>query len=187
LRKILLTALVSTALWAEAGIYLGAGGTIYNEDFTFESPGFSPNEMSATYQGGKIKIGYGDRKAYAVEFSLSYGEYDKNIFSDNDGEQFFVDIDIVKAFDFDIYAYPFIKFGFGAGKLTIDRQLNSSVTSGSFQAGGGFFIPLFGSDFELEASAVYRWKNFEGIDFVGDPAEIDSTVIEPYIGLGYRF
>jgi len=187
LRKILLTVLFSAALWAEAGVYIGAGGTIYNEDFIFNSTGFAANEMSATYQGAKVKVGYGDRKAYAIEFSLSYGEYDKNIFSDNDREQFFVDIDIVKAFDFDIYVYPFIKFGFGAGKLKIDRKLDSSITSGSFQAGGGFYIPLFDSDFELEASAVYRWKHFEGIDLVGDPADIESSMIEPYIGLGYRF
>ena len=187
MRKILLTAILSVTLWAEAGIYIAAGGTVFNEDFTFNSEGFATNEMSAVYQGGKFKIGYGDRNAYAIEVGLSYGEYDKNIFSDDDGAQIFVDIDIIKAFDFDIGFYPFIKFGFGAGNLKIDRILDSSVASGSFQAGGGFFLPLFGSDFELEASAVYRWKHFEGIDLVGDPADIESTVLEPYIGLGYRF
>ncbi len=187
MRKILLSVFFSAVLWAESGVYIGAGGTMYNEDFTFNSTGFASNEMSATYQGSKIKIGYGERKAYAIEFSLSYGEYDKNIFSDDDGAQVFVDIDIIKAFDTDIGFYPFIKFGFGVGNLKIDRVLDSSVASGSFQVGGGFFIPIFGGDFELEASAVYRWKNFEGIDLVGDTAEIDSSVIEPYIGLGYRF
>ncbi|RLA70197.1 MAG: hypothetical protein DRG24_07260 [Epsilonproteobacteria bacterium] len=187
MKKLFLTLFLSAVLWAEAGIYIGAGGTIFSENFTFNSSGFATNEMSSTYTGAKFKIGYGDREAYMIEFGLSYGEYDKNIFSDDDGMQLFVDVDIIKAFDFGIGAYPFFKFGFGAGNLKIARTLNSSIASGSFHGGGGIYIPLFETDFEVEVSAIYRWKHFEGINLVGEPADIDSNLIEPYIGLGYRF
>ncbi len=186
MKKLILIILMSVAAWAQAGIYTGFGTSYSSEHFTAISTGFEEKTMSAAMQSVKVKAGYGVRGGYAIEVALGYGEYDKNIFSDNDGEFISLDLDIIKSFDFDLGFQPFIKLGFGAGYMTVDRVLESSLANGSFQVGGGVYIPL-GSSFEIEMNVIYRGRNWENVDLIGDPAEVSTSVVEPYIGLNYRF
>ena len=185
-RLLVILALCSGALWAEALVYFGAGGIATTEVFTVKNPGQTEQERSTLFTAGQLKAGYGDIRAYAVEVNLGYGRYDKNIFSYKDSDYVYFDLSMIKAFDFGIGFYPFFKLGFGAGELGLSRTLANSISSGSFFGGLGAYVPL-GYGFDLELSVIYRNKNWEGLDMIGDEVKSDSYLFEPYFGLNYRF
>lgn len=157
-----------------------------SESFTVKNPGVSERREDALLQGVQLKAGYGDIRGYAVEFDLGYGGYDKNIFSDKDGEYIYFDVSLIRAFDFDIGFYPFIKLGFGTGELAVERTVTNSLSSGSFFGGIGVYAPIaYGFDFE--ASVLYRSKSWERLEMIGAQVESSSSIVEPYLGLNYRF
>ena len=178
--------LVAAGLQAGAGVYLGIGGVSTTEYFTVKNPGTSSREEKALFQGVQIKAGYGDVKAYAIELDAGYGYYDKNIFSTEDSYYIYADISLIKAFDVGYGLYPFFKFGFGTGELEIDRTIVSSISSGNFFAGLGLYWPM-GLGFDLEFSALYRAKSWEDLQMIGAQVETTSHMVEPYLGVNYRF
>ncbi len=187
LRRILMLLVVTAGLsQAAETVTLGIGAVGSNEIFTVTNPGMSAREEKAAFSAVQFKFGYGDIKAYAVEMDIGYGRYDKNIFSAEDTDYIYADIALLKAFDFGFGAYPFLKAGFGTGELEIRRSLVHSISAGDFFAGGGLYVPL-GRGFDVEASVVYRAKSWEDIDMIGAQTETTSYIVEPYIGLNYRF
>ena len=182
MKKLIIAVLfLSTALLAEAGPFVGMGGGVLNE--TFSSPTLE-KETQAGFV--KAKIGYGNPAGYGVEVCMSYFEYDQNVFSDNDGTNLYFDVNIIKAYDFDIGFYPYLKAGIGAGYLSVGRSTDSALGNGSFQGGGGLYIPL-GKGVDIEIELLYRHKNWEQVDLISEQVDVSSSVLEPYMGLNYRF
>lgn len=138
----------------------------------------SPLEESYTEQSARIKAGYGQRDAYAVEFSMDY------IVSDP--KKYAFDIWIIKAFDWGIYVNPYVKVGFGSGILDNRDNENKSLTYGSFNLGTGFFIPL-GEHFDIELSYEYKNRSYEKVNELDGTESRTSHVNMFYSGLNVRF
>jgi hypothetical protein len=185
-RLLAILAFCSGILQAEATVHFGLGGIVASESFKVKNPGQDAQKETAMLQGVQLKAGYGEITGYAVEIDLGYGRYDKNIFSYKDTDYLYFDISLIKAFDFGIGFYPFFKLGFGTGELEVRRTVTNSMSSGSFFGGVGAYVPI-GGGFDLEASAIYRAKNWEGLDMVGAEVKSSSYLIEPYLGVNYRF
>jgi len=182
MRKIIFFLVTMTTLvWAEPQVFLGFGGGSTAEKFSSESI-----NKTVTGYHGKVTAGYGDRKAYLVQIGLSYIQYDQNIFSSNDGYNLYLDIDLIKAFDFGIGFYPFVKAGFGAGKMKVDRSVQSELGNGDFHLGGGVYVPL-GKYVDLEISFVSKGKNWERVNLLATDEEVKSAAIEPYFGINFRY
>ncbi|HHH72598.1 MAG TPA: hypothetical protein ENL04_02070 [Sulfuricurvum sp.] len=186
--KRFLMVLLGLLAWvhAEPTVHFGLGAAGGSEAFSVKNPGQDAQKTHAVLQTVQFKAGYGDIRAYAVELDLGYGRYDKNIFSNKDTDYIYFDLSLIKAFDFDVGFYPFFKLGFGTGELEIRRTLTNSLSAGSFFGGVGIFLPIaFG--FDLELSAIYRDKSWEDLDMVGTQVQSSSNIIEPYLGINYRF
>jgi hypothetical protein len=140
----------------------------------------------AQYEGdstiNKLKIGYGVREAYAVEFSAAYINNTLNVYSANDTQKYGFDIDLVKAFDFGIYINPFFKAGFGTGYL--QTQDKGKVTYGSFNLGLGIFIPI-NEHFDIEVGYDYKNLSYERIS--DKSQSLESHVNGAYAGVNFRF
>jgi hypothetical protein len=181
LKKIILFLILISSLYAnqsDAKIYLGTSYGYLNETF-------SESEYdSISLQTAKVKIGYGIRDSYAVEFSIDYTQKDKDVFSSKDGDRYGLNLELMKAFDFDIYINPFFKGGFGAGYLDIDNSSNSSLSYSSYNLAVGCFIPVNEHlDFELGYS--YKFTSYEKIQ--EGVKELNSHVNIGYLGVNVRF
>lgn len=184
MKKILLFSLLITSLYSDAKIYMGLGGGYLHESFSDAAGTTSSAEMA------RIKVGYGDREAYAVEFSLDMLKNDTNIFSTSgdDGDKFGMNIELIKAFDFDMMINPYFKTGFGAGYFDVNSPSQSSLHYGSFNLGLGFFIPI-NEHFDVEVGYDYKYVSYEKqTDATGAKLkEIDSNMNGVYIGFNVRF
>lgn len=180
MKKILLLSLLITSLFSEAKVYMGVGGGFINETFS------NKEDTDSTAPMARVKIGYGDINAYAVEFSFDYLKNDKKVFSTtgNDSDKYAINIELVKAFDFNIIVNPFFKAGFGAGFLDISSQNKSSLNYGSLNLGAGFFIKI-NEHLDIEIAYDYKHVSYEKIS---DNSEtIDSNMNGAYIGINTRF
>lgn len=184
--KAIIAWLMSTTIMHAADVYLGLGGTSATESFRVENPGVGARTSQTLFNGAFVKVGYGDIDAFAVEARIGYGRYDQNVFSVEDSDFLSFDVTLLKAFDFDWGIYPYGKIGFGTGELEVRRTIHRSRSSGSFFAGGGFFIPIL-DDFDAEFSMTYRSRNWQDIDMIGTQVKSNSHRIEPYLGINYRF
>ena len=177
MKKILLLSLLLTSLYSDASIYLGVGYADYME---------SSRDTDATNNSNavKLKAGYGVRESYSVEFSLDYIANTPTAEAPWSAKYGF-DVALIKAFDFDIYVNPFVKAGFGAG--IIDNRDNSflSKTYGSFNMGGGVYIPLSQS-YDIEVSYTYNNLSYEKDDILQSFNQ-KSHVNILYIGINSRF
>jgi hypothetical protein len=182
-KKFLLSTFFTSALMAEPALYVGLVGGFAQETFTLGS-----QESYAEAPTYKIQAGYGDISAYAVEVGLSYVDYTTNIFSPegDDGYALSFDIYIIKSFDFDIGFYPMLKAGFGLGNQQVDRELESSLNSGSFNFSGGLYYPV-GEHVDIEAGVEYKIKSWESITLISSKADVSSSVLTPYLGINFRF
>ncbi len=180
MKKIILFSLLLTSLYSDAKIYMGASAGYFNENFT--------NDLDASNSSTQatIKVGYGLQKAYAIEFSVDWVENKSNIFSENDGDKYALNIEFVKAFDLHKYINPFFKAGFGAGNLTVDRELQDRLNFGSFNLAAGTFIPI-NEHFDFEIGYSYRYLTYEKIDTVVNNISYESHVNVIYTGLNVRF
>jgi len=179
LKKIILLSLLLTSLYSDAKIYLGAGYTAYAE---------SSKDSDATNDSNalKIKAGYGVREAYAVEFSLDYIANTPTLEAPWKAKYGF-NVALIKAFDLDIYVNPFVKAGFGAG--IIDNRDNSfmSKTYGSFNMGGGVYIPL-SKNYDIEISYTYNNLSYEKNEQDKLQAFNQTSYVNiAYIGINTRF
>jgi hypothetical protein len=182
-KKFLSSILFAPALMAEPTLYVGLIGGFAQETFTLGS-----QESYAEAPTYKLQAGYGDISGYAVEMGLSYVDYPTNIFSPNgeDGYALSFDVYIIKSFDFDIGFYPMLKAGFGLGNQQVEREIESSLNSGSFNFAGGLYYP-FAEHFDMEAGVEYKIKSWEPLTLISSEADVSSTSLTPYLGINFRF
>ncbi len=180
MKKIILLSLLLTSLYADPKIYMGAGIGYFNENFTDKLDAEISTMMST------FKIGYGEQKAYAVEFSIDWVDNKSKIFSQNDGDKYSINVEFVKAFNLYKYVNPFFKAGFGAGRMEIDRELQDTLNFGSFNIGTGIFIPI-NEHFDFEIGYNYRFLTYEKLDIVVDDISYESHVNTIYTSLNIRF
>jgi hypothetical protein len=179
LKKILLFLLLITSLYAESKIYLGLNAGAYLEQLDASS-------KSATTEMISIKAGYGDIKAYAVEISIDYIDNKTDLFASGDGVKYGMNVSLLKSFDFNLFFIPFIKGGFGTGKMDSTAKTNkNSLAYGSFNLGIGSFIPINDS-FDLELGYDYRALTYEKVDAALSSIS-KSNVNLLYAGVNYRF
>jgi len=178
---ILLLALITSLLNAESTIYFGTGYAYNSELITY-----GENEWTVDNNAAQIKVGYGDRKAYAVELSLDYVDNSSRIFDSNDGKKYGFNVELLKAWDIGIFANPYLKVGFGGGYLDTPADLhNGSLTYGSFNLGAGFFIPL-GKHWDLEVAYEYKNTSYQKLDLNSSDSPSSHLNIG-YVGINFRF
>ncbi|MDY0121994.1 MAG: outer membrane beta-barrel protein [Sulfurimonas sp.] len=179
MKKLLFFLLITTSLYSEAKIYVGSAVGYLSETFDATDESYDANML-------RIKAGYGDRAAYAIEFSVDVVEKDKNIFSQNDKERYGLNVELVKAFDLGIYVNPFFKAGFGAGFIETSSTTQSTIHYGSFNLGAGMFIPL-GEHFDIELGYSYKGVSYEREENTSQDEGRSSNVNIGYIGFNARF
>jgi opacity protein-like surface antigen len=188
MKKLLITSLfLSTALFAEAQVYVGILGGI-----DAESVG-KPYNKNVSSPVGKLQIGYGDIKNYSVQLGFLYDKNTQNVFSTgtNDKEKYSMDVELIKAFDLGWKLSPFLKAGFGAGYFNTDINYGgtsnkTSLNFSSYNAGAGIYYPL-STHFNLEAGATYKAVSYQQIDSTSSDKGTTSKVIFSYAGIDYRF
>jgi opacity protein-like surface antigen len=184
LKKLTLLLLsLSSLLLADSSIYIGTGYAYDTEKLTYES-----NSKTINNNEARVKIGYGDRSAYAIELSLDYVDNHSNIFDANDGKKYAFNVELLKAWDFGIIINPYLKAGFGAGYLETDADLyNNSLTYGSFNLGSGFFLPI---NKHLDLEFAYEYKNLSYQPLNADTTSSSkptSNLHVIYLGVNFRF
>lgn len=184
MKKLILFLLLVSSLYSEAKVYMGTSAGVFNEQFS----GIEATSSSAM---AAFKIGYGDIKAYAVEFSIDYAYNRSKVFSTSsevsrDGNKYGFNVSLLKSFDWDIYVLPFVRVGFGTGFLDIDRELQTNLTYGSFQLGLGTYVPI-SDDFDLELGYEVRSTSYEAINTIVTKTSYDSVSNIAYMGVNYRF
>jgi opacity protein-like surface antigen len=173
--------MISSLLFADSKIYFGTGYAYNSETVSYQ--GWN---KTFTNNAARVKVGYGDREAYAVEFSLDYVDNNKEIFGPNDGKKYGFNVELLKAFDFGIYVNPFFKAGFGAGYMDTPADLNNgSLTYGSFNLGAGLFIPM-GEHFDIELAYEYKGLSYQKLDS-NLTVSPDSSLHIGYVGVNFRF
>ena len=182
MKKVIIFLLLLTSLYSDAKIYTGLGIGFLNEKFSDKENTSNSAEMA------KFKIGYGIRSSYAIELSLDYLKNESNVFTQNDGSKFGINVELIKAFDkvfsYDIYIKPYFKAGFGAGYFTIEDQDKNSLKYGSFNTGLGFFIPI-NEHFDIEVGYDYKYLSYQKFEAIGD--DINSNLNGICIGFNARY
>ncbi|MDQ7043870.1 MAG: outer membrane beta-barrel protein [Sulfurimonas sp.] len=184
MNKLLLFLLLTSSLYSEAKIYMGVGAGVYHENF-------SDVDAVSSSAIASFKLGYGNREAYAVEFSIDYAHNRSKIFSTSeqvtrDGNKYGFNVNLIKSFDWDIYILPFIKVGFGSGFLDIDRELQKNLTYGTFDLVVGTYLPM-GKHFDLELGYEMRTTSYEAINTIVKKTSYNSLSNIAYMGINYRF
>ena len=182
MKKIILSLfLISSLLYAKSTIYLGTGYAYNSETVSYNS-----NEETIDNNAARIKIGYGDINAYAIEFSLDYIDNKSSIFDSNDGKKYGFNVELLKAWNFNIFMNPFIKAGFGAGYLETPADVNNaSLTYGSWNLGCGVFIPL-NEHFDIEIAYEHKNVSYQKLDN-NESTNPTSSLNIGYIGINFRF
>jgi hypothetical protein len=149
---------------------MGASYGSFNESFSDETQKENSNPIA------KVKLGYGVREAYAVEFSLDYTQADSE---GTDVARYGMNVDLLKALDFP-YVKPLFKAGFGTGYVDVSTQ---HLTYGSFNLGAGIFVPI-GEHFDLEVGYDYKYLSYERED---NTQKLTSNANSVYLGINSRF
>jgi len=183
LKKIItLLLLLIVPLFAKGKIYTGIGYNLYKESYTnksMESVSLSDNAL-------KFKIGYGVREAFAVEFSLDYIDHASYDTMPTIGSaKYGFNVALIKAFDFGIYVNPYLKVGFGTGIIDNLGKEERSLTYGSFDLGGGFFVPI-NENFDIELAYEYKNATYEK-ENLDSKLNNTSNINIFYIGVNTRF
>ena len=194
MKKLIATSiLMSNILFADSQVYMGILGGYITESFS------KPQDKSTSSPMAKFQIGYGELKGFAVQLGLIYNPNSKNIFANTAGskdkEKYSLDVELIKAFDFGIGLYPFLKAGFGAGYFDTDITYTNAdgtftqnkLNFSSYNGGAGFYYPL-SEHFVLELGATYKYISYERWDksSTGEAA-VDTHAIYSYGGINYRF
>ena len=163
---------------SDAKVYVGTTYGYLNESFS------ESGYKSISAQTASIKVGYGIRTAYAVELSFDYTPNDENVFSTNDSDKYGIDLELMKAFDWDIFVYPFFKAGFGAGYFDIKNQNNNSINYSSYNLALGCFIPI-NEHFDAEIGYRYKFTSYEKVSET--IKSVSSNINIGYLGINFRF
>lgn len=170
------------SLLAEPDVYLGFSIEDSTEYFTLEGH----DTVNASTPLYRIKGGYGDIGGYTVEASFSYMDDDINVFSENDGPAYMIDITLLKGWDAGHDLYPYLGAGIGVGKMSVDRLLEQSLFFSSFNFSGGLRY-LLSDDVDVDLGINYKLRSWQAVSLVTEEAKVTSHVINPYIGLNYHF
>ena len=187
MKKLLLFALLSLSLFGDAKIYMGTGYSLYSESYTNSAM----DNIATTDHALKLKIGYGIRESYAVEFSLDY--IDHASYSETDSQskllgkaKYGFDIALIKAFELGIYVNPYLKVGFGTGILDNKGKDEKSLTYGSFDFGTGIYIPI-NSSYDIELGYEYKHLSYQKLNELDGTEKNESNVNVIYLGVNARF
>ncbi|MEA2099917.1 MAG: outer membrane beta-barrel protein [Campylobacterota bacterium] len=185
MKKIIILLSLISSLFADAKVYLGSSYGVFEEKFTNDIEAESSTDIA------KIKAGYGVREAYAVEISFEYIKNKTKIFSSDaqtalDGDKYGINVDLIKAFDYDVYVLPFIKAGFGSGYFNINRKLQNRLFYGSFNLATGIFIPI-NETFDFELGYEYKHTSYESVDTIVEKIKYESDTNIVYFGFNVRF
>lgn len=160
---------------------MGAGGGIYNEtlDDTLST--------SISANMARVKVGYGVREAYAIEFSVDYIDNSEVLFAADDGARYGLNVELIKAFDWGIYINPFVKVGFGMGYMeTTVKAGEDSLSYGTYNLGLGTFIPV-NEHLDFELTYDYKYTSYQKLQQLSD-ADIQKSMSHTgYIGVNVRF
>lgn len=176
---IIIFILFSSSLYADAKLYLGLSYASVNEEF-------SNTSAESSSDGYSIKLGYGEREAYAIELCVDAIKNESSIFSNDDGSKYTLNIELVKALDLDTFIYPFFKIGFGAGHMNVDRELKSKLNYGNFNFGVGTFIAI-NENFDFELAYSYKDISYQSIDMLTQELNYESKSDTVYFGINTRF
>jgi hypothetical protein len=176
---ILIFILLSSSLYADAKIYLGLSYANVNEKFT-------DVEAESSSDALRIKLGYGEIDAYAIELSVDSMKNESNVFSNNDGDKYALNIELVKSFDLDTFIYPYFKAGFGAGYVDIERELQSRLNYGSFNFEVGTFLQI-NEHLDFELGYNYKTISYESINMLSEELKYESKSTTLYFGFNTRF
>jgi len=177
--------LLTSFLYSDAKIYMGTGGGIYSETLDDTA------NTHITANMAKVKIGYGVRESYAIEFSVDYIDNSEKLLDINgtvaNGAKYCFNVELIKAFDWGIYINPFVKAGFGMGYMetTVDES-KDSLSFGTFNLGAGTFIPI-SEHFDIELAYNYKYLSYQKIQQLSDEQIQKSTSHTGYIGVNVRF
>lgn len=169
MKKLILFLLTLSSLYAaDAKIYMGLAYGLYGENMSRQgyndnnnsTPDLSTKEISNISNSAIFKLGYGVREAYSIEFSLEYIANNSEIFEGGDAAKYGLNVDFIKAFDFDIYVLPYAKVGIGAGVLDTNVTESGKLSFGSFNAGLGMYIPI-SEHFDFDIGYQYRYVSYE--------------------------
>ena len=183
LKKLLLFLLLMSSLYSQSQFYIGTGIGAYNESFDTD------NDISLSTSIATFKVGYGDRKNYAIELILDYMPNKSKIFSSSgtyDGDRYGFNLALVKAFDFDIYALPFVKAGFGSGFMKIDRAMQTKLSYGSYNIAAGMLLPV-NKTFDIELGYEYRYVSYQAINTIAQRVQYNAHANSVYGGINIRF
>jgi len=171
---------------------MGVGGGVYTETLDDEL------STNITANMARVKIGYGIREAYAVEFSVDYVANKNELFkpyNDNDGARYGFNVELIKAFDFGIYINPFIRAGFGMGYMETEASYeDDSLSYGTYNLGFGTFIPI-GENLDIELGYDYKYTSYQKIktynpieDKTETPDDVQKSMSHTaYLGVNVRF
>ena len=183
MKKIFLLLLLILPIYAnEAQFYIGASLGGYHESLVQNNA--VVNEPIAT-----LKVGYGERNNYAVEFSVDYIQNDSQIFSSGtstDKDRYGFNLALLKAYDFDIYVLPYIKAGFGSGYMKITRAMQNKISYGSYNLATGIFIPI-NKTFDIEIGYEYRYLSYQSVNTIAQRVQYKAHANIISSGLNIRF
>lgn len=183
MKKSLLILLISSFLYAsDATFYFGAGAGVYNENIQGDDD-HPEIDDSSTHGSGSIKVGYGIRESYAIEFSADFIDNSQTYLRTWKAKYGF-DISLLKSFNFDTFFLPFLKVGFGSGMIDNSDNDLQSKTYGNFLVGGGCFIPL-SKHYDIEFNYTYQHLSYEKLDEL-QPTNFTSDVNNAYVGINFR-
>ncbi len=180
MKKTLSILLLVSSLYSDAKLYFGLNYGSINEEFKNDLDAQSSSQMIS------FKGGYGDINAYAIDLSIDIVDNKSSIFSKTDGKKYALNLEFVKAFDFDTFMNPFFSAGFGSGQLKITNTLQDSLSYGSLNVGVGTFIPI-NEYFDLEIGYKYKYLSYERVDTIVEKVSYKSHTNTIYSGFNLRF
>lgn len=183
MKKLTLFLLLLSSLYSDEQFYVGSNVGVVNETFTN-----TPDTKSSSYMTN-VKFGYGIISSYAVELSFDYIKNRSKIFSSttqNDGNKVALNIELLKAFDFNPYILPFIKAGFGSGFFKTQRETQDMLHYGSLNITIGAFIPI-NKHFDFEVGYGYKRISYEAVDTITDAIRFKSNAQKAYVGFNIRY
>ena len=168
---------------------MGVGGGVYSETLD------NIDNTNITANMARVKVGYGIREAYAIEFSVDYVDNKEELFDPADGTRYGLNVELIKAFDWGIYVNPFVKAGFGMGYMETEASYeDDSLSFGTYNLGLGMYIPI-GENLDLELAYDYKYTSYQKIktynpieDKTETPDDVQKSMSHTaYLGVNVRF
>ncbi|WP_428737453.1 outer membrane beta-barrel protein [Sulfurimonas sp.] len=148
------------------------------------------NDVDETnkYKDISVKLGIGEDGDWKGQIRVSSLSYDKTIFDSSHKKLIEVSFDGIKEFEIQSVQnlYPFIKFGFGIGSMSIDGYSESSITSASFNLGVGISYNVI-DHINLIGGVDYIGRSWQDVQISTYTLSTFDSGAKPYIGVNYTF